>query len=299
MLKPNSLSGVPRFYEKILAAVQDADPAVTGKRLRAIFGPRIDWLVLDHYALGLIPRALDFMRLHTGKTPHLLGYCMGGTLSLLALAGGAKARSLVAMATPVELHDDGLLSLWTRAPGFDPRQIVDTYGHAPPHLLQPAFKMLDPVGLSTKLIHVREKVGDEKFMNFFLAMEQWLEDSVAFPGRAFVEWIDLYRKNALVQPHVAVGERQLSLRDIEVPIFSLYAEADYITPRKSSLAIESAASGAPHTTYQVDGGHIGLATGSAAHKKAWPEVARWLDEVDSATNALEDRGGKPKKKRGR
>jgi long-chain acyl-CoA synthetase len=43
-IQPTNLSGVPRFYEKILAAVQDADPAVTGKRLRAIFGPRIDWL---------------------------------------------------------------------------------------------------------------------------------------------------------------------------------------------------------------------------------------------------------------
>jgi polyhydroxyalkanoate synthase len=89
---------------------------------------------LEHWALGLIPKSLDFVRAHTGEVPHLLGYCMGGTLSLIALAAGAQAKSLIAMATPVDLHDDGLLSLWTRAPGFDPRMIVDTYGHAPPHL---------------------------------------------------------------------------------------------------------------------------------------------------------------------
>jgi long-chain acyl-CoA synthetase len=42
-IQPTNMSGVPRFYEKILAAVQ-GDAALMGKRLRAIFGQRIDWL---------------------------------------------------------------------------------------------------------------------------------------------------------------------------------------------------------------------------------------------------------------
>ena len=238
-------------------------------------------LPLDHYSLGIIPRALDFMRTHTGMTAHVVGYCMGGTLSLISLAGGAHARSLTAMATPVDLHDDGLLSLWTRAPGFDPRTIVDTYGHAPPHLLQPAFKMLDPVGLSTKLVHVRDKVGDDAFMGFFLAMEQWLEDSVGFPGRAFIEWIELYRANALVQPHFLSGSRKLSLKSIDVPVMSLVAEGDYISPQRSCLAIEAALPKATHRVLKVAGGHIGLATGGGAHKRAWPEVGKFMDEVDA------------------
>jgi long-chain acyl-CoA synthetase len=43
-IKPTHLSCVPRFYEKLLAAVGTADAAETGRRLRGIFGPRIDWL---------------------------------------------------------------------------------------------------------------------------------------------------------------------------------------------------------------------------------------------------------------
>ena len=42
--QPTNMSGVPRFYEKVLATVRDDDPAILGKRLRAIFGARIDWL---------------------------------------------------------------------------------------------------------------------------------------------------------------------------------------------------------------------------------------------------------------
>jgi long-chain acyl-CoA synthetase len=38
------LSAVPRFYEKVLTAVAADDPGETDRRLRDVFGPRIDWL---------------------------------------------------------------------------------------------------------------------------------------------------------------------------------------------------------------------------------------------------------------
>jgi len=43
-IQPTNISCVPRFYEKVLTAVQDKDPVVVAKRLRAIFGPNIDTL---------------------------------------------------------------------------------------------------------------------------------------------------------------------------------------------------------------------------------------------------------------
>jgi long-chain acyl-CoA synthetase len=42
--RPTNLSAVPRFYEKVLAAVQPLPPAERGRRLRGLFGARIDWL---------------------------------------------------------------------------------------------------------------------------------------------------------------------------------------------------------------------------------------------------------------
>src|SRR6185295_10014284 len=43
-VQPTNMSAVPRFYEKVLTAVQHDDPVELGKRLRGIFGPRIDFL---------------------------------------------------------------------------------------------------------------------------------------------------------------------------------------------------------------------------------------------------------------
>jgi long-chain acyl-CoA synthetase len=42
-VRPHMMSAVPRFYEKILGAVQ-TDPKTAKAKLRALFGPRIDWL---------------------------------------------------------------------------------------------------------------------------------------------------------------------------------------------------------------------------------------------------------------
>jgi long-chain acyl-CoA synthetase len=41
---PTHLSGVPRFYEKVLAAVSACGEAGRKVRLRALFGPRLDWV---------------------------------------------------------------------------------------------------------------------------------------------------------------------------------------------------------------------------------------------------------------
>jgi long-chain acyl-CoA synthetase len=40
---PTHLSSVPRFYEKVLAACAHPDPEELGRRVRGVFGPRIDW----------------------------------------------------------------------------------------------------------------------------------------------------------------------------------------------------------------------------------------------------------------
>jgi long-chain acyl-CoA synthetase len=43
-VQPTHMSSVPRFYEKLLAMVATPDPAITGKRLRGVFGARMGWL---------------------------------------------------------------------------------------------------------------------------------------------------------------------------------------------------------------------------------------------------------------
>ncbi len=238
---------------------------------------------MGDYALEQLPRAAAVVTGRAGSDRlHVLGYCMGGTMSLMAIAADRlPAASLVSMATPVALHDDGLLSLWCRAPGFDPAELAQAYGNVPPHILQPAFKMLDPVSLATKFIHLDGKVEDDDFVRFFLAMETWLEDSVAFPGRAFVDWVELYRSDALAKHELVVDGTPIDLRRVRCPLFHVVADGDYITPPASSLALEKLSSSSAQKTLRLSGGHIGLSTGRAAHERLWPAVSDWLHAHDA------------------
>jgi long-chain acyl-CoA synthetase len=43
-VRPTQFASVPRFYEKVLTSVSSADARETSRRLRRIFGPRIDWM---------------------------------------------------------------------------------------------------------------------------------------------------------------------------------------------------------------------------------------------------------------
>jgi polyhydroxyalkanoate synthase len=253
---------------------------------------------LAHYTLELLPAAAAEVLGATGADElHVLGYCMGGTLSLMAQAAGKlPAAAHIALAAPVDFDEGGLLTTWCRAPSFDAGEIVRAYGDAPPHLLQPAFKLLDPVGLLSKFRHLADRVEDDAFVRFFLAMETWLEDSVPFPGGAFAEWTAMYRTNALARGELRLGRTAIDLGKLEGPILSLVARGDYIAPTSACLALKRLAPRAEHEVIEQPGGHIGLATGSAAHKVLWPGVARWLDEIDARAPAAPPPRPRPARK---
>jgi long-chain acyl-CoA synthetase len=69
-VQPTHISAVPRFYEKVLAAVAAPDPATTGKRLRDVFGPRMMWRGSGGAPLP-VPVARAY---HDAGVPVLQGY---------------------------------------------------------------------------------------------------------------------------------------------------------------------------------------------------------------------------------
>jgi polyhydroxyalkanoate synthase len=246
---------------------------------------------LATYAIDLLPRAFSAVEKHAGASPFVLGYCMGGTLALIASAAQAIAPAgLITLAAPVALHDEGLLSRWCRTPGFDPHALQQAYGNIPPHLLQPAFKMLDPVGLMSKWMHLDEKIGDDDFIRFFLAMESWLEDSIHFPGGAFVDWVELYRSDALARGRYSLDGKRVDLSRVKCPVVNVVAEKDYITPPASSEPLEKLIGG-PYMIERIRGGHIGLSTGGEAHRRLWPALAQWMH--DCAAGDREESASRP------
>jgi long-chain acyl-CoA synthetase len=113
-VQPTHFASVPRFYEKVLAAVASPDPAETGKRLRRIFGPRIDWM-----SSGGAPLPVPIAEAYTAAgLPLKQGYGLTETSPVISFNTGTHNKlGTVGRAIPgveVKIGPDG--EVLTRGP---------------------------------------------------------------------------------------------------------------------------------------------------------------------------------------
>jgi polyhydroxyalkanoate synthase len=210
----------------------------------------------------------------------LIGYCMGGTLSLMYTAlHPARVAGLVLLATPVDFANDAILNLWTRREYFDVDKFVDAFGNPPERLLQSAFMMMKPTKNITKYVDLLQRADDEDFVETFLAFDYWVNDVVSLPGetfRQFVKWC--YQENQLVQGKLRLGRRVVKLDQITVPVLNVVANHDDVVPRVSSEALMGLVGSREKELLAVNGGHHGLSIGKSAVEVVWPRIVAWVRE---------------------
>lgn len=253
---------------------------------------KVDWgvpapadrhLGMDDYICGYMDDVVDHVREYTGcDKVNILGYCMGGTMSTIYTAlHPEKVENLVLMAAPADWSNrNHLLAKWTDAGVFDVDKIVDTFGNAPPELLQSSFMLLKPVNTFVeKYFTFYENVDNEKFLEDFFAMETWLNDNIPVAGEMFREFVKhCMQENRLIKGELVVGDRRVDLTDITCPLLNLVAEKDHLVPCGQSLPLNDAVGSKDRKSISFPAGHIGLAVGSRAGRELWPGVCDWLGE---------------------
>ncbi|MFI5299772.1 MAG: alpha/beta fold hydrolase, partial [Polyangiales bacterium] len=191
--------------------------------------------------------------------PHVLGYCMGGTLAVIhAAAHNDSMASLVAVAAPVRFSDDGLLSRWTRSPSFDVCALVDALGNVPWPLMQSAFHLLRPTLTLSKIAHLADRAWTDEFLDGFLATETWGNDNVAFPGECYRRYIEaLYRGDQLIDGTFSLSGVRVDLRALTTPTLAVTFENDSIVPFESAGVLIDVIGAHDKRLLKVPGGHVG------------------------------------------
>jgi len=233
---------------------------------------------MEFHLNAVLDDVVDAVRDLSGRDRiSLMGYCMGGTLSIIyAALHPEKIKNLITVASPFDCSgSEGLLFQWSRE--IPVHEVAETYGNCPGWLLASSFLCLDPLINAGKAESLYKGIRDNSFLELFFAMERWINDTVDLPGRMYTEYMQwCFQKNLLVEKAMKIGDRHVDLSAITVPYLNIIADQDTSVPPSSSEPIGSYLGSKDQKVLRCPVGHIGLAVSGKAHKKLWPEAGAWI-----------------------
>lgn len=195
----------------------------------------------DYLELGVMS-AIDCIRAIIPKRKvHLVGYCLGGTLSAIATAYMARENdtrlaSMTLFAAQTDFTEPGELGLF-----IDESQIafleniMAEKGYLDTHQMAGAFQLLRSNDLVwSKLIH-DYLLGSRKPLTDLMA---WNADATRLPYKMHSEYLrQLFLNNALAEGKYLVKNAPIALTDITIPIFVVATERDHVSPWHSVFKI--------------------------------------------------------------
>ncbi len=233
----------------------------------------------DQYVTGRLGQVVQQVRAHAGGQPiSMLGYSLGGTWAAIYSALFPEdVRNLVAIGAPINFHDNGVLSQWTRKERFNVDLVVDTIGAMPAPLMQASFRMLKPTLTIAQQLALADTSGELDVVQDYLAMQSWLTDTTPWLGEAYRTYIkECYQENHLVQGKLVVAGRRVDLRSITCALLTVTAAKDQLCPPRSSAVLHDLASSRDKQLLELPGGHVSMVSGRKAINQLWPQLADWL-----------------------
>jgi polyhydroxyalkanoate synthase subunit PhaC len=234
---------------------------------------------LDEHITGLLRRCVQHVQAETGQPAvSLLGYCMGGMMAAAyAVLFPDEVATLINLAGPINYHDDGIYSVWTRPEWCHVDLMVDTLGNIPAELLNTTFHMVRPTDELLQALNYWERRDDPAYLRRFAAMQLWLNDPIPFPGEVFRKYIkDLYQHNLLLRGAFEIHGQPIDLHQIAAPTLTIAARQDHIAPWESVVVLHDLIASPDKARIVLESGHIGMVVGSDAHTQLWPRLSRWL-----------------------
>jgi polyhydroxyalkanoate synthase subunit PhaC len=237
------------------------------------------YLTLEDYIERFLGGAVDHLRrAHAMDAINLLGICQGGAFALCyASLHPDKVRNLITMVTPVDFHtDDNMLSGWVR--NLDADLFVDTLGNVPADAMNWCYLTLKPFRLNLqKYVGLVDILDDKRAVEDFLRMEKWIFDSPDQAGEAFRQFIkQFYQGNGFVNGGIRIGDREVHLGLVEMPVLNIFAEQDHLVPPASSKALKELVGTDDYTELSFRGGHIGIYVSGRAQKEVPQTIHDWL-----------------------
>ncbi|HLM27247.1 MAG TPA: alpha/beta fold hydrolase [Thermoleophilaceae bacterium] len=242
-------------------------------------------LGLEHWVDEVIPEAVEAVSEDAGGAPvQPVGWCLGGIMTLLAVAGDQKlpVSSVAMVASPFDFAQVRMFAPIRRLSQLTGGALVSALyrglGGAPAPLVSLGFRLTAFDRYLTKPLFLAQNLGDRDTLAHAEAVDNYMARMLAYPGRTFGQlYHAFFRVNELAGGKVLLSDQEIDLAAVRQPVLSVAGGSDVLAPRGAVRHVADLLPNAQEVRLRdAPGGHLGVLTGRSARRTTWPEIDEFL-----------------------
>jgi polyhydroxyalkanoate synthase len=245
-------------------------------------------LGLEHWVDDVIPNAIEAVIRDSGHDQiQLVGWCLGGIMSLLATAArDLPVKSVAMVASPFDFTQvrmaapiRALASLTGGALGTTLYRFL---GGAPAPLVSLGFRATAFDRYLTRPLVLAQHMHDREWLAHTQAVDEYMRSMLAYPGRTFGQlYHQFFRVNELAGGTLDLGDHSIDLANVDVPVLAIGGTSDVLAPVAAVEHVGSLLPNSPDVRIETaPGGHLGVLTGRSAVRSTWIFVDEFLADYD-------------------
>jgi polyhydroxyalkanoate synthase len=246
-------------------------------------------LGLEHWVDDVIPNAIDAVIRDSGRDEiQLVGWCLGGIMSLLATAArDLPARSVAMIASPFDFAQVRMAAPIRRLASLTGGALGTTLyrllGGAPAPLVSLGFRATAIDRYITRPVVRAQHMHDRDWLAHSQAVDEYMANMLAYPGRTFGQlYHQFFRVNELAGGRLELGGGCIELDKIDVPVLAVAGTSDLLAPTAAVRHVGSLLPNSPDVRIETaPGGHLGVLTGRSALRSTWIFLDEFLADYDS------------------
>lgn len=220
-----------------------------------------------------------------GALVNLVGWCMGGLISLVATAAheDLPVNAVAMVASPFDL---------SKNPALAPVRFIGKYtdgnligsalkaiGTIPAAVVGPAFKLTALPTYLKKPLTLYKYRDDREFLAHVEAVDGLMNNMLAYPGRATLQaYQRLALKNELATGTIQGPNKEVRLADVTVPVMNVAGTGDVLVPVAVAHQVGELLPNSPDVRLETaPGGHLGVLAGAAARENTWALIDDFLE----------------------
>ncbi|WP_430331461.1 alpha/beta fold hydrolase [Rhodococcus sp. ACT016] len=244
-------------------------------------------LGFEEWVDDIVPGALRRVsELHDDSEVDVVGWSLGGTLSLLTAAAhpDLPIASVTALGTPIDYTKIPLMAAARgvgRVTGHRPvTELTRLMGGLPAPLVQIAYRATAPQRELLKPWFVARNLHDTETLARMEAIDRFMAEMPGYPARLFYQMAEeLVLGNGLREGRITLGGNTIKLAELRVPVLAVGGTSDVIATADSVGAIVDVLPGSPSVRFETaPGSHLGLLAGPGAKDTTWRHIDAFLGE---------------------